>query len=240
MKWSQSGVLADRYLETILADWRGTLLLLVQAPLLAVMAALVWGNLGSATESLYFVIVLSGIWLGCMDACREIVKERALFLRERMVNLEVLPYLLSKVRVLVLLNVVQVALYVGIVAWSLDVRVGVVGCFGVMLLSTVVGTCLGLLISAGVRRSDYAVGLVPLVILPQLLFSRFAIQEDDFAGLSRVIYALMPSRWGYDALVELARTEPDYVRVGLDLAPLPLFGAVFLLLAWPLLKMQRY
>ena len=32
INWYQGSVLADRYLETILSDWKNTLLLLVQAP----------------------------------------------------------------------------------------------------------------------------------------------------------------------------------------------------------------
>lgn len=236
----QAGVLADRYLETILADWIGTGLLLVQAPILALLAVLVWGNVEQATKTLYFVVVLSGLWIGCMDACREIVKERALFLRERMVNLQVGAYLLSKFRVLVLLNLVQVAAYVGIVEYWLDTRVGLVGMFLAMFLTTVAGTALGLLISSVVRRSDWAVGLVPLVIIPQILFSEFAIRKEDFAGASEVIYWLMPSRWGYDALVALAETEVKWGDVVLNLLPLPLFAVVFLAACWPLLRFQRY
>jgi len=240
LNFRQAGVLADRYLETILADWVGTGLLLVQAPILALLAVLVWGNVEQATKTLYFVVVLSGLWIGCMDACREIVKERALFLRERMVNLEVGAYLLSKFRVLVLLNVVQAAAYVGILEYALDTRVGLVPMFLTMFLTTVAGTALGLLISSMVRRSDWAVGLVPLVIIPQILFSELAIRKEDFTGLSEVIFWLMPSRWGYDALVAFAETEVNWGEALMDLAPLPVFTAVFLALAWPLLRFKRY
>lgn len=240
LNWRQSSVLADRYFDMILADWGGTALLLLQAPLLAGMAVLVWGNTGSANRSLYFVMVLSSLWLGCMDACREIVKERALFLRERMFNLEVGAYLLSKLRVLLIVNGVQAILYTAIIASQLDVRVHAVWLGLVLLLTTLVGTCLGLLISAASKRSDYAVAVVPLVILPQILFSEFAIAKDDFAGVSEVIYTLMPSRWSYDALVEWAKTEPDYGAITVHLLPLPLFCVVFLALAWPLLHFKRY
>ena len=41
INWYQGSVLADRYLETILSDWKNTLLLLVQAPALAGMAVAV-------------------------------------------------------------------------------------------------------------------------------------------------------------------------------------------------------
>jgi hypothetical protein len=240
INWRQSGVLADRYLETVLSDWVATLLLLLQAPLLAGMAILVWDNLEAATPSLYFVMVLSCLWIGCMDASREIVKERPLFLRERMVNLEVGAYLLSKVRVLFLLNVVQVACYGGLLAYDLDMRVNLVWLLLDLLLVTVCGTCLGLLISSASSRSDYAVATVPLVILPQILFSEFAIGKRYFEGVSEVIFAFMPSRWGYEALVEFSETDIDYLAAIVRLLPAIGFAAVFLALCYPLLRLKRY
>lgn len=240
MNWYQGSVLADRYTETILADWKNTLLLLVQAPLLAIMAVAVWGNVDSATKSLYFVMTLSAIWLGCIDACREIVKERSLFLRERMVNLEISAYLYSKVRVLALLNVVQIATYSIIVAKYLDVRVPVGWLMLSLLCSSLCGTCLGLLLSSAVRRSDYAVGLVPLVILPQILFSELAIAKDNFEGYTEYIYKLMPSRWGFESLMEFARTEPNLIDAVAFNIPLLGFGALFLGLSYPLLKLQKF
>src|SRR6056297_2686602 len=147
----QAAVLTDRYLETVLADFKNTGLLLLQAPVLAIMAVMVWQNIDRASPSLYFVMVLSIFWIGCMNACREIVKERALFLRERMFNLDVGAYLYSKVRVLALVGTVQVALYSLIVVKWIDVRVAIgwllIGLFFTMLC----GICLGLLISACVR-----------------------------------------------------------------------------------------
>lgn len=238
--WYQGGVLADRYLESILADWKNTGLLLIQAPFLAVLAVLVWQNVDKATGSLYFVMTLSGIWLGCMDACREIVKERELFLREKMFNLDVAAYLYSKIRVLALLNVVQVVAYVAILHKFLDTRIPIGWAIINMLVSTLCGTCLGLLISASVRRSDYAVGLVPLVILPQILFSEFAISKDDFSGVSEWIFILTPSRWGYESLVEFSQTNASHLEGAAKLLPLLAFGVVFLTVAWLILRRQRY
>ena len=39
--WRQARILSDRYLETVLADWKNTGLLLIQAPLLAAMVVAV-------------------------------------------------------------------------------------------------------------------------------------------------------------------------------------------------------
>ncbi|QED27890.1 ABC transporter permease [Microvenator marinus] len=238
--WFQGAVLADRYLETVLADWKNTLLLLSQAPILAALAVMVWGNVESGTPALYFVMTLSVIWLGCMDSCREVVKERALFLRERMFNLNVASYLYSKARVLALLNVVQVVIYAVIIHKFVDTRVPVGWSIINLLFSALCGTCLGLLISSSVRRSDYAVGLVPLVILPQILFSEFSIDKDNFEGASRWVFNLMPSRWGYESMLEFADSGGSELTAVGKLMPLAAFSVLFLFGAWFILRRQRY
>jgi ABC transport system ATP-binding/permease protein len=43
-----------------------------------------------------FILVLSAIWLGCLNSAREIVKELPIYRRERSVNLAILSYLTSK------------------------------------------------------------------------------------------------------------------------------------------------
>ena len=238
--WHQAGILSDRYLETILADWKNTGLLLIQSPILAVLAVSVWQNLGEATQGLYFVMTLSAFWLGCMDACREIVKERELFLREKMFNLNVPAYVYSKFRVLALLNVVQVVLYAAIITKWVDVGIPIGWSIINLLFSALCGTCLGLLISASVRRTDYAVGLVPLVILPQILFSEFMIKKDQFEGFSEVIYWIMPSRWGFESLQEFAATDDDIFKAVGKVIPLGVMAFLFLVFAWLLLRRQRY
>lgn len=236
----QASVLTDRYLETVLADWKNTGLLLLQAPILAAMAVMVWGNIDRASGSLYFVMVLSMFWIGCMNACREIVKERALFLRERMFNLDVGAYLFSKLRVLALVGAVQAGIYGAIIYKSLDVRVAIGWLLIGLMVTVLCGTCLGLLISAVVKRSDYAVGLVPLVIIPQIIFSEFTISEDQFKGVSATLFKMMPARWPYKSLVEFAQTAPDHLAATGYLLPALGYCVVFMLIAYPILRLQRY
>ena len=240
MNWHQGNILADRYLELTLADWKNASLLVGMAPILAGLAVLVWGNISEANESLYFVMTLSMIFIGCITSCREIVKERALFLRERMFNLEIGPYLYSKLRVLVLLNIVQSVTYSVIVTKFLDTRIPVGWLMVALLLCTVCGTCLGLFVSSLVKRGDRAVMAVPLLILPQLLFSQFAISKDQFTGVSEWIYALMPSRWGFEALTEFAKTNTSSIQAVGNMLPLLLFSLVFVGLSYPLLHRHRY
>ena len=50
----------------------------------------------SYTYTLLFILVMIVMWFGCNNAAKEIVKEEAIYGRERAVNLGILPYLGSK------------------------------------------------------------------------------------------------------------------------------------------------
>src|SRR5262249_2862908 len=52
------------------------------------------------TYMLLFILVMIVLWFGCNNAAKEIVKEEAIYGRERAVNLGILPYLASKFLVL--------------------------------------------------------------------------------------------------------------------------------------------
>ncbi len=56
INWQQARVLSDRYLEIMLADWKGLLVLLIQAPLLAFMAVFVVGEGGPTKKKVFFLL----------------------------------------------------------------------------------------------------------------------------------------------------------------------------------------
>ncbi|HLK40058.1 MAG TPA: FHA domain-containing protein, partial [Polyangiaceae bacterium] len=69
------------------------------------------------TAALFFVVV-SCVWFGTSNAAREIVTERAIYLRERMVNLRLLNYLLSKYVLLSFFCVIQCTMLLAIVFFA--------------------------------------------------------------------------------------------------------------------------
>ncbi len=66
------------------------------------------------TAAMFFVVV-SCVWFGTSNAAREIVTERAIYLRERMVNLRLINYVLSKYVLLGFFCIVQCSMLLGIV-----------------------------------------------------------------------------------------------------------------------------
>jgi ABC-type multidrug transport system ATPase subunit len=78
-------VLAGRYLRTLVRDRRTLALLVLQAPVIGLLIAIVFhpGALGASASpigavELVFLVMTGAIWLGVASAVREVVKERGL------------------------------------------------------------------------------------------------------------------------------------------------------------------
>src|SRR3989475_10335388 len=69
--------------------------------------------------------------------------------------------------------------------------------FAVIILTAMVGLALGLLVSAMVKTSEMATSLVPLILIPQILFSGLVGVPQSTA---KVIGTLMPATWAFDGL----------------------------------------
>ncbi len=204
---AQARILAARYWACTLGDWRTVVLLVAQAPLIGWFCTLVWGSIETDTPSLYFVLCLSAVWFGCINACREVVKERAVLERERFFGLSLTAYIASKVQVLAVLGLIQVLLLQAAVEWQLALK----GAFFVQTLAlwgaSLCGTGLGLLVSAAAKTQERAVGAIPLLILPQILFSEFAIPREQFGDVVTWVERFMPVRWAYEVFTQLAADE---------------------------------
>jgi len=199
----QGLTLSRRYVEVLTKDKLNLFILFVQAPLIALMTFLVMGS-DLARDFVYFVLSLVAIWFGTSVAAREIIRERPVFRRERMVNLGLMPYLVSKLFVLGVIVAVQCLLLfvplklldlAGIMAMPGEL-VGLPQLWA-MLLTAGLGIGLGLFISALVRTSEMATSLVPLILIPQILFSGlFGVPT----GLNKVVGLTMPAAWSFDTM----------------------------------------
>ncbi len=223
---TQTKVLSERYAVCVSNDLGTTLMLLIQAPAIGWMCTVVWSSVRQDTPSLYFVLTLSAVWFGCINACREIVKERNILERERFFGLSLLSYVLSKVWVLGVLSLLQVFLMQIAVEWHMGLK-------GPFLIQTMAlwgaslcGVGLGLLVSAISSRQERAVAAVPLLLLPQILFSQFVLPKEALSDTVRFVEKLMPVHWGFEVFSELAKAEPDWLYA---------LGAVLVAFAYALL-----
>jgi ABC transport system ATP-binding/permease protein len=121
-----------------------------------------------------------------------------------MVNLGLLPYLASKLFIIGIIVTVQcLMLFVplkifdaaGLMAMPGELA-GIPQLWAVLLTASV-GIACGLFVSALVRTSEMATGLVPLILIPQMLFSGLAGVPE---GVSRPVSLTMPAAWSFDTI----------------------------------------
>jgi len=171
--------LTQRYLETKLRDKRNTLLMLLQAPVVAIILAVVIGDSFNDAKTLFIAAIIS-IWFGANNSVREIVSESAIYERERLFNLRIPSYVLSKFVVLSGLALAQCVLFVSIlVVFGRLSRGDFSPLLLILYLTSLAGVAMGLFFSALVGSTEKAMSLLPLILIPQLLLSGFLNPLED-------------------------------------------------------------
>lgn len=150
-----------------------------------------------------FIMAFAAVMCGCINSSREIVKEDPIYRRERVVNIGILPYLFSKIAVLGSLCLFQSATLVIIVSFADSFPHGTLFPGGIevyitIALTSLAGLMLGLMVSALVPNSDRAMSILPLLLLPQVVFSGtlFPLSNKTLQLLGMIF----PVRWAMAAL----------------------------------------
>ena len=206
----QAAVLTRRYVRLFMRDRRNVMILIGQVPLLALAVVGLFGSEVFAAGgepgdvvTLLFLVVTLAIWVGTIDATREIIKEKSVYVREAAVGVRLGAYLVSKVTVLFALAAIQTLLLAAIVFAFLplhEARSTYVTVTVTLLLTAFASVGMGLLMSAAVRTQDQATSFIPLVLIPQLFFGgsivTVATMTEPLAALSKVVVA----QWSYAGL----------------------------------------
>jgi ABC-type multidrug transport system ATPase subunit len=175
------------------------------------------------TYVLLNILCITIFWFGCNNAAKEIVKEEAIYARERAVNLGILPYLGSKFLILSIMSAFQTLVLTGVVFSVLALLQRYYGHeyppaqymlafapqFGMLALLSIVGVAVGLLISACVTNPDRANALLPYVLIPQIILGGaiIPIRGEPISTLSALI---SPVCWGFRGVHRGSHLLPTY------------------------------
>ncbi len=204
-KIRQLCVLCFRYMKLVWNDKQRLLLLLLQAPLLALLISLVADGQQyeqyEMTKSLLFALSCSGFWIGMLNSIQEICKERTIMKREYMTGLSLSAYIASKIVVLGGLCLIQSLMVTGV--FSLLVGLPKEGVMWVPFLEILFTTFLtalsaaamGLLVSALFTNADRAMTVAPILLMPQILFSGLIFKLD---GATEMISWVAICRWSME------------------------------------------
>jgi hypothetical protein len=207
----QFAVLTSRQVRVMLGDRKSLAVLLLQAPLIGMTTLVslnqptfdsILGKVSAALTSL-FIMVIVVMLFGTVNTAREITKEAPVYRRERMVNLRIVPYIGSKVAIVILLCSYQVSVYLLFTIFTTDyphVSASAWAQFvGILLLASISGGLLGLLISALTTSTDQATALIPVILIPQFIFAGVLMPELASSPVSKVA----TSKWAVEAMATI-------------------------------------
>jgi ABC-type multidrug transport system permease subunit len=230
---SQYLTLVRRGLAVKFKDTWNTGVLLLQAPLIALLIGLVFGptlagdltvsnfaDVGRAMATTVFLLGVSALWFGCSNSARDIVAESPIYRRERMVGLGIPSYLASKVTILAMLCAFQCAVLLAIVGWLGGLAASWSVLYWALFMASIVGVAVGLTVSAAARTGEVGAGVLPLVILPMVILGGVLLPLRDLPRAPvpmNLLAATMPSRWAFEALV----LPEAQAREGLDTKAIP-------------------
>ncbi|RLB23252.1 MAG: ABC transporter ATP-binding protein [Deltaproteobacteria bacterium] len=232
-------VLTRRYLDLVLRDKLLLTVLMVVMPIIGVLVLLVsdsnWlvgntiaeierqlvadlaaGNNNATytvigdSQTLLFIMALAAVLLGLFASAYEIVKERSVYQRERMVTLRIFPYIASKVIVLGIFALIQCLLLMIVIRFKVDYPgEGVflpapLEMYITLVLGTMAAITMGLLISALAPNANTVIYLVLLVLFFQMIFAGVLF---DLPGITDHFSALTLTRWSMEGLGSSANME---------------------------------
>jgi ABC-type multidrug transport system ATPase subunit len=183
-------ILLQRQLAIFKADSKNLIILLAQPVIIGALVA--WA--ASDPQLQQFFSYIATLWFGCSNSAQEIVKEFPIYRREHLVGLNRGSYLASKFIWMASLTAIQSLLLYATIAVG---RMGFHGAvqwqiIGLILLAFA-GTGIGLSVSAFAKSPMQAVMLVPLLLIPQILFSGFTVPAKDMTPSVLALSQIMPS-----------------------------------------------
>jgi ABC-type multidrug transport system ATPase subunit len=211
----QFSTIARRQMRLIVSD-RGYFIFLALLPfIMGVLSLSVPGETGfgppnpasDAPNQPGQVLVLlnvGAIFMGTALTVRDLIGERAIFLREQAVGLSTTAYLLAKICVYSIFAVIQAGIVTAITIIgvgaptqganvlgnaSFELFVGMAAC-------TVCAATVGLALSAMAKTSDQIMPLLVVAVMSQLVFSGGMIPVTGRAGLDQLSW-VTPARWGF-------------------------------------------
>lgn len=215
----QMRVLSARYLNIVRRDRMSLILLFLVPLLLGGIDLLAWprdildAESGTADRSMtmLFLSTIIPFLVGGLGSAREIVKESAIYRRERMVTLKIAPYLLSKIWVATLFSLYSAAVLLACKLLAVDMSAlgtaGIAKLYVTLALASMSGAMIGLLISALARREEQVMMLVVLVVVVQIVFSGGILPLKNLGVSGQVLGSITSSKWVFEAQVAAVQVK---------------------------------
>lgn len=153
-----------------------------------------------------FISILVVLFLGMTVAAEEINKDKKNLQREKFLHLSWGSYLLGKITLMMIISAIQSFLFVLVGNLILDIKELWFEFWLILFSVAVWSNILGLIISSAFRQTKLIYIIIPIMIIPQMIFSGLIIRYDRMNPVLSDPYEvpwignLMVSRWGYEGL----------------------------------------
>lgn len=218
----QFSTIARRQVRLIVSD-RGYFVFLALLPfIMGSLSMSVPGDVGFGTPNpmgsapnepgqILVLLNVGAVFMGTALTIRDLIGERAIFLREQAVGLSTSAYLLAKVCVYTVFAVVQSGIVTvitllgkgGPTRGAAALGQAPLELFVDVAATTVASAMLGLLLSSVAKSNDQIMPLLVVAVMSQLVFSGGMIPVTGRMGLDQMSWAT-PARWGFAASASTA------------------------------------
>lgn len=235
-KIAQFKVFFTRDFKSKIANKQYLLVTLLEAPMLAAILAFfmkfVFNSEKNASYSFFknenipyfiFISVLVSIFFGMTVAAEEINKDKRILKREQFLNLSRGSYLMSKISILCIISFIQTGTFMLVGNSILEINNLWLDYWAILFSTSVCANVIALNISSAFNLAKVIYIIVPIFIIPQLLFSgalvKFNRLHPTMSHPTEVpwIGNLMISRWAYEALAVEQATSNEFDKLTYDL-----------------------
>ena len=186
-----------------------------------------------AGVQLLFLLMFSSFVFGLLYGVQEIVKEFPILRRERLVDLGLVPYVLSKTTFLAPVLVLSSTIILGMLMAADRLPAWDPGLYGNLLvtlaMSNLAGLGLALFTSAIAPTSQVATDLVTVWVMPQVFFAGGLVAVPAMGAVGRAFSHVASGRWSFEAIGRSVRIDELLRASGTPeaLAVLERYGASF-------------
>lgn len=156
-----------------------------------------------------FLVTIYALLVSGLSQMREFVKEKEIYKRERLVNLKIFPYVISKIWVALLLAFWQGLAYTVMhyLAYKMPGGVTEFSMFYVtMVLAVFSGMMAGLLASAMAPAASSAPMLIIMLLIPQIVLSGI------LAPVPKTVSWIASTRWAFQSMIGITGMGSDVAK----------------------------
>ena len=226
----QFAIFLHRNIRTKITNVQYLLITRLQAPLLAVVCAMltryappegysVMDN--KNLVSYFFMAVIVATFTGMSGSAEEIIKDRALLKRESFLHLSYSSYIWSKIVYMAGVSLIQTLLFIVIGNTIMGLHGLFLTWWFILFVTALLANLTGLLLSQCLNSVVAIYISIPMLLIPQILLCGLVVSFSDLTPKSTtgnvpLIGDLIPSRWSYEALAVTSFTDNEYERQFFD------------------------